>query len=190
MFDGYTPPSMNQPRLPPTGERTQERRLINVEEQIEFTQKALPKGLVNFIAEYDPDAIKACPYWTSAQAKDWAGIVAYIKRMEIETGRYYGDEKELRTPLRETVTLIQEKLKELSSGKVEPGTAAGLSDLMKQLRELQRELYEPEEPLPSFLLEAYQIAYKAWIAATAVNQPFLLEQHVGGRGGGGYNGYG
>ena len=180
------PGEYQSPPSPPqtasrTGEKTEERRLINVEEQIEFTTMALPTGLVNFISDNQMEAIKACPYWSDKQAKDWAGIVAYIKKQEIETGRFYGDDEERKQSLRETLDLLKDRLK---SSKAEE-----LKALLEEIKELQRLIDEPDDPLPVFLLEAYLVAYEAWVAATAVNQPFLLEQHVG-RSSGGNNGHG
>jgi len=182
MYDNYPPPPSN-PRVPPPGERTQERRLINAEEQIEFTILGLTKGTRNFIAEDDPDAIRACLYLTNRQALYFAEVSSYIKQMEAESQRYYGDDKERKAPLQETVNLIQDRIKELSRGRVEPGTAETLSELLRQLRELQRELDEPGRPLPTYLMLAYRNVYKAWVAGTLVNLPYLLEQHVGVRGG-------
>ena len=169
----------HQPR---SGEKAEERRLINVEEQIEFVTMALPKGLLNFISENNPDAIKACPFWPQPEdARDWAGIVGYIKKQEIQTSRFYGDDEEKRRPIRETLAVLQDRLKTVSK-------AEALKTLMTEIKELQLELNKPLEPLPPFLLESYLVAYQAWVAATAINQPYLLEQHVGF--GGGNNGHG
>lgn len=165
-----------------TGEKTEERRMINVEEQIDFSTMPYPKGWINFITENDVQAIKACPFWSDKQSKDWAGVMSYIKQQEIETGRCFGDDEKRREPITETLAVLQDRLKNCK--------AEDLKTIIAHIKELQIELNEPGEPLPSFLLEAYLIAYRAWIAATAVNQPFLLEKHVGGNTGGGNNGHG
>ena len=171
-----------QTKDPPPGERTQERRLINAEEQIEFTILGLTKGTRNFIADDDPDAIRACCYLTNRQALYLAEVSSYIKQMEAESRRYFGDDKERKAPLQEAVNLIQSRIKELTQGRLEPGTANTLNELLSQLRELQSELDKPGKPLPTYLLLSYRDAYKAWVAGTLVNLPYLLEQHVGVRG--------
>ena len=171
-----SPPQNSQERM---GERSQERQLINAEEQIGYNTMGLPKSVLNLIADNDPDAIKACPYLDEQKTEAFSGVLAYIKSTEIKFGRYYGDEKERRKPLQDTLKILQEKLRDCKGEQ--------LTTILEQINKIQKELDKKERPLPQFLMEAVLIAYKTWVRGTLINQPYLLERHVGR---GGNNGHG